>query len=218
MLDGRRRHPAHPAARRTQRALDAAAPPGARRSASPGRDALSYPEFIRGLDPARAGARGAHAGGDGRRPRRRLHARSTARRRPTTEHFAIARRYAHATAPLRRLQDRYVSECCLAACAGTPPPDWVRAGLAALPAAMAAGAAAPGASSAGSSTSSRPSCSQGREGERFDAVVIDDGLVQLRDPAVRGRIDEDAPEPGSEVTVRLLRADPATRTVAFAVA
>ena len=30
-------------------------------------------------------------------------------------HFSIAADYAHATAPLRRLQDRYVSECCLAA-------------------------------------------------------------------------------------------------------
>jgi hypothetical protein len=58
----------------------------------------------------------------------------------------------------------------------------------------------------------------GREGERFDAVVIDDGLVQLRDPAVRARIvDAATPEPGSEVTVRLDRADPATRTVAFSV-
>ena len=45
-------------------------------------------------------------------------------------HFAVAAPYAHATAPLRRLQDRYVSECCLAAAAGTSPPQWVRAGLA----------------------------------------------------------------------------------------
>ena len=85
-----------------------------------------------------------------------------------SEHFAVAAAYAHATAPLRRLQDRYVSECCLAACAG--------------------------------------------------AVVIDDELVQLRDPAVRGRLEGDGPEPGSEVTVRLDRADPATRSVAFSVA
>src|SRR5919206_188454 len=55
------------------------------------------------------------------------------------EHFAIAAPYAHATAPLRRLQDRFVSECCLAARAGTPVPDWVHAGLAALPDALAAG-------------------------------------------------------------------------------
>ncbi len=59
---------------------------------------------------------------------------------------------------------------------------------------------------------------QGREGETFDAVVIDDGLVQLRDPAVRGRIGKDAPEPGSEITVRLDRADPVARAVEFSVA
>ena len=59
---------------------------------------------------------------------------------------------------------------------------------------------------------------QGREGETFDAVVIDDALVQLREPAVRGRIANDAAEPGSEVTVRLDRADPAARTVEFSVA
>ena len=33
----------------------------------------------------------------------------------------------------------------------------------------------------------------GREGERFDAVVIDDGLVQLRDPAVRARLSRARP-------------------------
>jgi hypothetical protein len=42
--------------------------------------------------------------------------------------------------------------------------------------------------------------------------------VQLRDPAVRGRLDIDGPEPGSEVSVRLDRADPVTRTVAFSLA
>ena len=72
-------------------------------------------------------------------------------------------------------------------------------------------------SSAASSTSSRRCSSQDREGERFDAVVIDDGLVQLRDPAVRAS-RESCPPPGSEVCVRLERADPATRTVAFTVA
>ena len=55
----------------------------------------------------------------------------------------------------------------------------------------------------------------GREGERFDAVVIDEGLVQLREPAVRARLSDRTPAPGSEVAVRLERADPATRTVTF---
>ena len=47
-------------------------------------------------------------------------------------------------------------------------------------------------------------------------MVIDDGLVQLRDPAVRAKVSG-APAPGTEVSVRLERADPATRTVEFAV-
>ncbi len=59
---------------------------------------------------------------------------------------------------------------------------------------------------------------QGREGEQFDAVVIDDGLVQLRDPAVRAKVVESCPPPGSEICVRLERADPAMRTVTLAVA
>jgi hypothetical protein len=55
----------------------------------------------------------------------------------------------------------------------------------------------------------------GREGERFDAVVIDDGLVQLREPAVRGPLADGGPPPGREVAVRLETADVAARKVAF---
>ena len=45
--------------------------------------------------------------------------------------------------------------------------------------------------------------------------MIDDGLIQLRDPAVRAKLATGTPAPGTEVTVRLERADPATRTVTF---
>ena len=102
---------------------------------------------------------------------------------------------------------------------GTPPPDWVRAG--------AAGAARrrwrprdrrAHAVERGVVDLVEAVLLQGREGERFAAVVVDDGLVQLREPAVRAKLAAGTPEPGSEVTVRLDRADPATRTVAFSVA
>jgi exoribonuclease R len=178
---------------------------------------LSYPEFIRMLDPsapahaalmqeATGVGRGAgYTAFDGTPP-------------DHPEHFAIAAAYAHATAPLRRLQDRYVSECCLAACAGVAPPDWVRAGLEALPGAMAKADHRARAVERGIVDLVEAVLLQGREGETFDAVVIDDDLVQLRDPAVRGRIGKDAPEPGSEVTVRLERADPVARAVEFSVA
>ena len=177
---------------------------------------ISYAEFTRGLDPNRAAdaavmdeaaelARAAtYTAFDGTPP-------------SEPEHFALAATYAHATAPLRRLQDRYVSECCLAACAGTPPPEWVRAALPALPDEMAAGARRAAAVERGVIDLVEAVLLQGREGEQFDAVVIDDGLVQLRDPAVRAKVVESCPPPGSEICVRLERADPATRTVTLAV-
>jgi exoribonuclease R len=175
---------------------------------------LPYPEFIRGLDPARA----AHAAV--------LHEATGVGRgatytpfdgAPPAEgtHFAVAAPYAHATAPLRRLQDRYVLECCLAASAGTEPPSWVRAGLEQLPAAMSAGTRRANAVERGVVDLVEALLLEGREGERFAAVVIDERLVQLRDPAVRGRLTDASPQPGREVSARLERADPAPRTVAF---
>src|SRR5690606_38109805 len=60
---------------------------------------------------------------------------------PTTEHDhgAIAAPYAHVTAPLRRLVDRYGLEICLAAHAGTEVPEWVHEALGALGGTMALG-------------------------------------------------------------------------------
>ncbi|HEY3020928.1 MAG TPA: RNB domain-containing ribonuclease [Solirubrobacteraceae bacterium] len=179
--------------------------------------ATSYAEFVRGLDPSvpahaallqeatGVGRGAAYTAFDGTPP-------------AEPDHFAIAAPYAHATAPLRRLQDRFVSECCLAARAGAPPPAWARAGLAALPAAMAAGDRRAHAVERGVVDLVEAVLLAGREGERFDAVVVDDGLVQLREPAVRARLEGGCPAPGSEVGVRLDRADPATRTVAFSLA
>lgn len=178
---------------------------------------MAYADFVRGLDPAipahaaamhEATAVGGAAGYtafDGEPP-------------ADARHFAVAAEYAHATAPLRRLQDRYVLECCLAACAGTPVPDWVRAALPDLPAAMTVGAQRAGRVERGIVDLVEATILAGREGERFDAVVIDDGVVQLGDPAVRGRLADGGPPPGSAVSVRLERADPATRTVLFAAA
>ena len=41
------------------------------------------------------------------------------------EHSALASEYAHVTAPLRRLVDRYAGEVCVALCAGEEVPGWV---------------------------------------------------------------------------------------------
>jgi hypothetical protein len=108
-----------------------------------------------------------------------------------------------------------VSECCLAACAGAPVPGWVREALPALPEAMSAGAHRAGTVERGVVDLVEAAVLAGREGERFDAVVIDDGLVQLREPAVRGPLEDGGPPPGRAVAVRLETADVATRKVAF---
>jgi exoribonuclease R len=183
-----------------------------------------YPEVVRGLDatkPAEAAVlalatvllRGAgYVAFDGPLPEHPLHS-------------AVAAPYAHATAPLRRVADRYVSEVCLALCAGTPVPDWARAQLPALPGVMA--------------TADRHSHEleramidlvesvtlSGRVGQVFRAVVVevreahDDhparATVQLREPAVRARCTGEAPL-GHEIDVRLMIADPVTRVVEFA--
>jgi len=44
-------------------------------------------------------------------------------------HAGVGADYAHVTAPLRRLADRFSTEICLAHTAGTAVPDWVRRGL-----------------------------------------------------------------------------------------
>jgi exoribonuclease R len=181
------------------------------------RGGVSYAEFVRGLDPtvpahaalmheaAGVGGGAGYTVFDGERP-------------ADSAHFAVAADYAHATAPLRRLQDRFVAECCVAACAGTPVADWVRAALPALPVAMTAGARRAGAVERGVVDLAEAAVLAGREGERFDAVVIDEGLVALRDPAVRAKLHEGCPALGAEVTVRLERADLASRTVEFSAA
>lgn len=55
---------------------------------------------------------------------------------PASPHSAIAAEYAHVTAPLRRLVDRYGLEICLAETAGEDVPDWVRTALEDLPGIM----------------------------------------------------------------------------------
>jgi exoribonuclease R len=92
----------------------------------------------------------------------------------------------------------------------------VREGLQALPAAMANGTRKANTVERGVLDLAEALVLQGREGERFYAVVIDEGVVQLADPAVRAKIDGD-PELGAKLEARLVKADPKTHTVTFAV-
>ncbi|MHC0432206.1 RNB domain-containing ribonuclease [Streptomyces sp. O3] len=142
-------------------------------------------------------------------------------------HSAVAAPYTHATAPLRRLVDRYTGEICLAATANEPPPDWVRAALPDLPQEMADGARRAGAVERECVDVVEAAVLRGRIGEVFDAYVVDVkdpdadpavGTVHLEDPAVIGRVESPGARLplGERLRVRLTQADPGTAKVQFA--
>ncbi|GAC1608832.1 MAG: RNB domain-containing ribonuclease [Mycobacteriales bacterium] len=134
-------------------------------------------------------------------------------------HSAVASAYAHCTAPLRRLADRYVSEVCLALCAGTPVPDWARSALPELPAQMAAADKRAHEIDRAIVDMAEAVLLGPRVGETFSAVVVESGpkggVVQLSEPAVRAGCEGADLPLGTTISVRLEAADAATRKVSF---
>jgi exoribonuclease R len=181
-------------------------------------DGTPYGDVVSALDPARPAAaallslatrllRGAaYTAFDGAPPEQPLHS-------------AVAAPYAHCTAPLRRLADRYVSEICLALCAGTPVPGWVRAALPTLPEEMAAADRRAHEVDRAVIDLAEAVVLAPRVGEQFDAVVVERntkaGVVQLADPAVLARCEGTDLPLGQWLRVRLVTADPVTRKVTF---
>ncbi|MFE3450184.1 RNB domain-containing ribonuclease [Nonomuraea sp. NPDC059194] len=137
------------------------------------------------------------------------------------EHSAVAAPYAHVTAPLRRLVDRYATEVCLAVAADKPVPDDIQVALAGLPEIMSTTGRRANAVERASIDLVEAFVLRDRIGQSFDAVVLDiderrpGGLVQLTDPAVIARCDGSALPLGQPVKVRLTKADPQTREVRF---
>ena len=136
------------------------------------------------------------------------------------EHSAVAAPYAHVTAPLRRLADRYATEVCLALHAGAEVPAEVRAALPGLPETMARTDKVANAAERGAVDLVEAVLLRGRIGQRFDAAVLDvdpkrnKATVALDEPAVRARCDGPLTL-GERATVRLIEATPETRTVRF---
>ena len=133
------------------------------------------------------------------------------------EHGAVAARYAHVTAPLRRLGDRYAVEVCLALEAGAAPPAWATDPLPDLPAALQrAGGRESGAARAAidlvEALVLQPLV--GRTIEVAVVAVDDDGsTVVCRDPALQSRIVGEKLGLGEQVTVRVVSSDPVQRRV-----
>ena len=134
-------------------------------------------------------------------------------------HGAISATYAQATAPLRRLQDRYVVEAALAVANGAAVPADVTEAFDELPRAMARGEQRANRAEREALDLAEAAVLQGREGDIFDAVVIDEGQwgveVQIIDPAVLTRLTARRVDPGDEIGVRLVSVDLDEGTVEF---
>jgi exoribonuclease R len=198
--------------RRTARALGIAWP-----------DEVGYPDMVHALDPARP-ADAAMLAASARLLRGSGYTAFDGAAPEDAEHAGLAAHYAHVTAPLRRLVDRYALEVCVALCAGEPVPDWVRARLPGLPGTMRSSARRAGAFEGAVLNLVEAVVLEPHLGERFRGVVVERdprrperGAVVIADPAIEARVDGDAPLPvGSAQEVVLTEADPATRRVRFA--
>ncbi|WP_232524857.1 RNB domain-containing ribonuclease [Nocardioides mangrovicus] len=197
--------------RRTAKALDVPWP-----------DGQDYPSFVRTLDPSKPNQaamvvactsllRGAgYAAFDGNLPEQ-------------PEHAALATTYAHVTAPLRRLADRYALEVCVSLCAGTDVPEWVRTALPELPKQMADADHRAHAYERAVVDLVEAEILQPAVGRSFTGVVLEAdhdeptrGVLQVAEPAVEAPVSSTQPLPvGESVTATLASADPATRKVAF---
>lgn len=134
-------------------------------------------------------------------------------------HSAMAATYAHATAPLRRLADRYVIEATVEIANGRAVSDELSAAFQRLPPVMARAEERAGQIERAVLDLAEAVVLEGREGSRFDAVVtdVDDrgARIQLSDPAVITRVDGKGAMPGDTIIVELLKVDVTHRQVMF---
>jgi exoribonuclease R len=104
------------------------------------------------------------------------------------EQSALAAPYAHVTAPLRRLVDRWGLVVCEALIAGREVPAWARATLHELPALMGASSQRASRLEAASVALVEAAVLSDRVGERFTVTVLElrgeNAVIQLAEPAV----------------------------------
>jgi len=139
------------------------------------------------------------------------------------EHAALASEYAHVTAPLRRLGDRYAGEVCLALSAGTDVPPWVLERLPDLPTALKASATLAHRYENAVLNLVEAAVLQRHVGRTFAGVVVavdEDratrGDIVVQEPAIEASVRSSSPLPlGGDVQARLVEADVRTRTVRF---
>lgn len=139
---------------------------------------------------------------------------------------ALATHYTHATAPLRRLVDRFVLLTCQLIVTAQPIPQLLHEALELLPQLMRSSSTEAARAGKASLDLIEAWVLQHRVGEEFQAVVLRaasaaegdtagrPGSVQLLDEAVTGTFHGSA-QPACLVRVKLVRADPVSRSCHF---
>lgn len=134
-------------------------------------------------------------------------------------HAAVAARYAHATAPLRRLADRYVLSAALAVASGRPVAAEVEQAFAALPKIMARADARDGQISRAVIDLAEAVMLSNAVGTDFAATAVDSddrgSRIQLDALPIVARVREPGLTPGQAVRVRVTAVDMAKRRVSF---
>jgi len=139
----------------------------------------------------------------------------------TAEQAAIGAPYAHVTAPLRRLGDRFTLEVALAAAAGRPVPGWVVEALPLLPDVLLEGGRRQAALDRACVDFTEAMVLRDRVGERFAVVVTDveDGTarVQFREPAVLATAKRTTLTAGQEAEIEVVAVHPDEGRIELAV-
>lgn len=137
-------------------------------------------------------------------------------------HWAMAATYVHATAPLRRLADRYVIEAAYAVANGQPVPDSLTEAFQQLPAIMAKADAKAAQVGAAAVDLAEAVELQSRVGQLFDGQVTDidqrGARVQLCGEAIIIRVPLPGPAIGDRVRLKLVASDPVQRKTSFVLA
>jgi exoribonuclease R len=181
---------------------------------------MDYPDFIRTLNPTRPD-QAAMLNASTRLFRGAGYRSFSGGVPEDVDHAALASDYAHTTAPLRRLVDRYTGEICVALCADQPVPAWVFRSLDDLPEQMAIAERRAKKYEKAIIDLIEVYLLADRIGQTFIGTVIEvnrdkqHGTVMMEDPAVEARVIGDRLRLGQEVLVRLTSADYAKGAVAF---
>ncbi len=134
-------------------------------------------------------------------------------------HAGVGAPYAHVTAPLRRLVDRFGTEVCLAVAAGTEVPSWAREVLPLLPKLMVTGDKRSHQLDRAIVDATEAFVLAGRVGDVFPAAVVESGdkygSIVIEDPSIRARCDARNLPLGGDIEARCTQADVEGRVVRF---